>query len=43
MKSREIKFLDQGRELVRFLMSGWNDKPDAKTKGGVHWHVSKII
>lgn len=34
-------FLDQGRELVRFLMSGWNDKPDAKTKGGVHWHVSK--
>lgn len=30
------KFLDLGRELVRFLMSGWH-----KDIGGVKWHVSK--
>lgn len=30
------KFLDLGRELVRFLMSGWDTKI-----GGVKWHVSK--
>lgn len=35
------KYLDQGRELVRFLMSGWNNNPNAKTKGGVRWHISK--
>lgn len=34
------KYLDQGRELVRFLMSGWNDNPNAKTKGGVKWHIN---
>jgi hypothetical protein len=34
-------FLDQGRELVRFLMGGWNDMPNAKTKGGMKWHISK--
>lgn len=31
----EKRYLDLGRELVRFLMSGW-DKG-----GGVKWHVSK--
>lgn len=31
--------LDLGRELVRFLMGGWNDNPNAKTKGGVKWHI----
>ncbi|RLV84940.1 Meiotically up-regulated protein [Meyerozyma sp. JA9] len=36
----EKKFLDQGRELVRFLMGGWNDNPNARTKGGVKWHIS---
>lgn len=30
------KFLDLGRELVRFLMSGWHPKI-----GGVKWHVTK--
>lgn len=30
------RFLDQGRELVRFLMGGWD-----KDIGGVKWHVSK--
>ncbi|KAG7193003.1 uncharacterized protein KQ657_001116 [Scheffersomyces spartinae] len=35
------RYLDQGRELVRFLMGGWNDDPHAVTKGGVLWHVSK--
>ncbi|CUM47961.1 uncharacterized protein AC631_04894 [Debaryomyces fabryi] len=34
------KYLDQGRELVRFLMGGWNDNPDAKTKGGMKWHLT---
>jgi hypothetical protein len=34
------KHLDQGRELVRFLMGGWNDDPNAKTKGGCKWHVT---
>ncbi|CAK7901148.1 hypothetical protein CAAN1_11S01596 [[Candida] anglica] len=34
------KYLDQGRELVRFLMGGWNDNPNAKTKGGVKWHIT---
>lgn len=33
------KYLDQGRELVRFLMGGWNDNPSAKNKGGVKWHI----
>ncbi|ODV78490.1 glycoside hydrolase family 76 protein [Suhomyces tanzawaensis NRRL Y-17324] len=37
------KYLDQGRELVRFLMGGWNDDPNAKTKGGMRWHVSKTL
>ncbi|CAK9439220.1 uncharacterized protein LODBEIA_P34440 [Lodderomyces beijingensis] len=36
-------YLDQGRELVRFLMGGWNDNPSAVTKGGMHWHVSKTL
>ncbi|KAK6200344.1 glycosyl hydrolase family 76-domain-containing protein [Scheffersomyces amazonensis] len=36
----EKYYLDQGRELVRFLMGGWNDNPNAKTKGGVSWHVT---
>ncbi|EGV64341.1 hypothetical protein PSN45_003881 [Yamadazyma tenuis] len=35
-----IKYLDQGRELTRFLMGGWNDNPNAKTKGGMKWHIS---
>lgn len=30
------KFLDSGRELVRFLMGGWHEGI-----GGVRWHVSK--
>ncbi|OBA20014.1 Six-hairpin glycosidase [Metschnikowia bicuspidata var. bicuspidata NRRL YB-4993] len=30
------KYLDSGRELVRFLMGGWDKKI-----GGVKWHVSK--
>ena len=30
------RFLDQGRELTRFLMGGWHPKI-----GGVKWHVSK--
>lgn len=34
------KYLDQGRELTRFLMGGWNDE-DCKNKGGVKWHVDK--
>lgn len=34
------KYLDQGRELVRFLMGGWNDNPNARNKGGVKWHIS---
>lgn len=34
------KFLDQGRELVRFLMGGWNDNPKARNKGGMKWHIS---
>lgn len=34
------KYLDQGRELVRFLMSGWNDNPNARNKGGVKWHIN---
>lgn len=37
------KFLDQGRELTRFLMGGWNEEPNAKTKGGMKWHVSKTL
>lgn len=34
------KYLDQGRELVRFLMGGWNNNPNAKTKGGMKWHLT---
>lgn len=30
------KYLDSGRELVRFLMGGWDENI-----GGVKWHVSK--
>lgn len=30
------RFLDQGRELVRFLMGGWHPQI-----GGMKWHVSK--
>ncbi|GBL49276.1 hypothetical protein ACI3LY_004609 [Candidozyma auris] len=30
------RYLDQGRELVRFLMGGWHEGI-----GGVKWHVSK--
>ncbi|KAI5967023.1 uncharacterized protein KGF55_000433 [Candida pseudojiufengensis] len=37
------QFLDSGRELVRFLMGGWNDNPKTVTKGGMHWHVSKTL
>lgn len=37
------QYLDQGRELVRFLMGGWNNNPNAVTKGGVHWHISKKL
>lgn len=32
----EKKYLDMGRELVRFLMGGWDTNI-----GGVKWHVSK--
>lgn len=32
------KFLDSGRELVRFLMGGWN-----KQIGGMLWHVDKTL
>lgn len=34
------KFLDQGRELVRFLMGGWNENPKAVNKGGMKWHIN---
>lgn len=34
------KYLDQGRELVRFLMGGWNENQSANTKGGMKWHIS---
>ncbi|CAH6719956.1 putative meiotically up-regulated gene 191 protein [[Candida] jaroonii] len=35
-----LKYLDQGRELTRFLMGGWNDNPNAKNKGGMKWHLN---
>lgn len=37
------KYLDQGRELTRFLMGGWNSDSSAKVKGGVKWHVDKNL
>ncbi|KAG2735260.1 hypothetical protein G9P44_001474 [Scheffersomyces stipitis] len=36
----EKRYLDLGRELVRFLMGGWNTNPNAKTKGGMCWHIT---
>lgn len=35
-----VKYLDQGRELVRFLMGGWNDNPNCRNKGGMKWHIN---
>lgn len=35
------KYLDQGRELTLFLTGGWNSDANAKTKGGMKWHVTK--
>lgn len=35
------KYLDLSRELVCYLMGGWNGDPDSCVKGGVFWHRSK--
>ncbi|CAI5758700.1 unnamed protein product [Candida verbasci] len=37
------QYLAQGRELVDFLMTGWNNDPKAATKGGMLWHISKSL
>jgi rhamnogalacturonyl hydrolase YesR len=37
----EKSFLDSGRELVRYLMGGWNNDKQAKNPGGVLWHRDK--
>lgn len=34
-------FLDSGRELVRYLIGGWNKDKDSKNPGGVLWHRDK--
>ncbi|KAG7666452.1 uncharacterized protein J8A68_000016 [[Candida] subhashii] len=33
------KYMDQAYELVEFLMTGWNNDPKARTKGGMCWHI----
>lgn len=35
------EYLDSGRELVRYLMGGWNNDSKAKVKGGILWHRDK--
>jgi uncharacterized protein YyaL (SSP411 family) len=35
------EYLDQGRELVRYLMGGWNNDKKAKIQGGILWHRDK--
>lgn len=35
------QYLDAGRELVRYLMGGWNNDSGANFKGGVLWHRDK--
>lgn len=35
------QYLDNGRELVRYLLGGWNDDPQCKNNGGVLWHRDK--
>ncbi|ODQ81014.1 glycoside hydrolase family 76 protein [Babjeviella inositovora NRRL Y-12698] len=34
-------YLDEGRELVRFLMGGWNQDDDV-LKGGMLWHIERL-
>ncbi|CCH45435.1 Meiotically up-regulated protein [Wickerhamomyces ciferrii] len=35
------EYLDRARELVRYLMGGWNKDSKAKNQGGVLWHRDK--
>lgn len=39
--TQKKEYLDRGRELVRYLMGGWNNEKRAKVQGGVLWHRDK--
>ncbi|KAH3671376.1 hypothetical protein WICMUC_004673 [Wickerhamomyces mucosus] len=35
------EYLDSARELIRYLIGGWNNDGNAKVKGGILWHRDK--
>ncbi|CDK24730.1 unnamed protein product [Kuraishia capsulata CBS 1993] len=35
------EYLDSGRDLVRFLMGGYNKDKKSKARGGMMWHIDK--